>query len=57
MSAEYSRPPSPVSRPDSPNLFPMGSFSWDHLVPEDGLEFATAFPLLGQPHLNMSPHA
>ncbi|KAF8480016.1 hypothetical protein DFH94DRAFT_739736 [Russula ochroleuca] len=46
MSAEYSRPPSPVSRPDSPNLFPMGSFSWDHLVPEDGLEFATAFPLL-----------
>jgi hypothetical protein len=54
--SEYSRPPSPVSRPDSPNLFPMGSFSWDHLVPEDGLEFATAFPLLGQSHLDMSPY-
>ncbi|KAI0273878.1 hypothetical protein BGY98DRAFT_997995 [Russula aff. rugulosa BPL654] len=46
MSAEFSRPPSPSSRPDSPHLFPMGSFSLDRLVPEDGLEFADAFTLL-----------
>ena len=31
----------------------MSSFALDHLVPEDGLEFANAFTLLGQPHLNM----
>src|SRR6266699_4345505 len=53
MSAEYSRPPSPSSRPESPHLFPMNSFSLDRLVPEDGLEFADAFTLLGQPHLNL----
>ena len=31
----------------------MSSFSLDRLVPEDGLEFADAFTLLGQPHLNV----
>lgn len=31
----------------------MSSFALDHLVPEDGLEFANAFTLLGQPRLNM----
>ncbi len=31
----------------------MNSFSLDRLVPEDGLEFADAFTLLGQPHLNL----
>src|SRR6267154_4317438 len=53
MCAEYSRPPSPSSRPDSPHLFPMNSFSLDRLVPEDGLEFADAFTLLGRPHHNL----
>ncbi|KAI0301270.1 hypothetical protein BC826DRAFT_988459 [Russula brevipes] len=46
MSAEPSRPPSPLSHPGSPSLLPMGLFSSDHLVPEDGSEYANAFTLL-----------
>jgi len=46
MSAESSRPPSPLSRPDSPNLLPMTPFSLDHLFSEDGSEYTNAFTLL-----------
>jgi hypothetical protein len=53
MSEDISRPPSPISRPDSPNFFPMGYFSprpTDRLVREEGSEFANAFTLLGNLH-------
>ncbi|KAI9513475.1 hypothetical protein F5148DRAFT_1273104 [Russula earlei] len=46
MSAEPSRPPSPLSHPDSPNLIPMTNFSLDNLFSEDGSEYANAFTLL-----------
>ncbi|KAI0267402.1 hypothetical protein BC834DRAFT_871173 [Gloeopeniophorella convolvens] len=49
MSSEPSRPPSPSSRPDSPNLFPMGylsSLNLDRFVREEGSEYANAFTLL-----------
>src|SRR5712672_831617 len=49
MSAESSRPPSPLSHPDSPNLLPMVPFSLDHLFSEDGSEYSNAFTLLGKP--------
>ncbi|KAH9034933.1 hypothetical protein EDB84DRAFT_1269713 [Lactarius hengduanensis] len=49
MTAEPSRPPSPVSLPDSPHLFPMGylgSLSFDRRVRDEGSEYANAFTLL-----------
>ncbi|KAI0299409.1 hypothetical protein B0F90DRAFT_1810670 [Multifurca ochricompacta] len=49
MASEPSRPPSPLSHPDSPNLFPMGylsSLSLDRLVRDEGSEYANAFTLL-----------
>jgi|SRR6267142_845976 len=54
MSSELSRPPSPLSRPESPSLFLMGSFTLDNRFPEDGSEYSNAFTLLGKPHLGIA---
>jgi hypothetical protein len=52
MSEDISRPPSPLSHPESPNLLPMGyviSRPMDRLVREEWSDFANAFTLLGKP--------